>query len=256
MNIILVTGASAGMGMEFVKQVDLRFPKVDEIWLVARRKERLQELANSCKHKCRVIDLDLTEDDSFIILESLLEQENAQIRLLINNAGFGVIGTFSKLKRRELTDMVRLNAEALTAINSVCIPFMKKNSRIILIASSAAFMPQPSFAVYAATKSFVLSLAYALSEELRKEKIYVTAVCPGPVNTEFFDIAEKYGKILPIKKFFMSKPEAVVKKALIDSRNKKTVSVYGIASKFMRIWGKILPYKLLVRIINMLYKEE
>ena len=254
MNIILVTGASAGMGMEFVKQIDKKFPNVDEFWLIARRKDKLQALANSCNHKCRVVDLDLTDEDSFEILDCLLKQENAKIRLLINNAGFGIIGKYTELSRSELTGMVRVNAEALTAVNSVCIPYMMKNSRIILMASSAAFMPQPSFAVYAATKSFVLSLAYALNAELKKDKIYVTAVCPGPVNTEFFDIAEKHGKILPIKKFFMAKPENVVKKALVDARNKKSVSVYGFASNCMRVWGKIFPHKLVSQIIMMMYK--
>ena len=79
MNIILVTGASAGMGMEFVKQIDKKFPNVDEFWLIARRKDKLQELANSCNHKCRVVDLDLTDEDSYEILDCLLKQENAKI---------------------------------------------------------------------------------------------------------------------------------------------------------------------------------
>lgn len=253
MNIILVTGASSGMGKEFVLQVDKHFPKVDEIWLIARRKERLQELANQCKHTCRILDLDLTDSDSYIILEELLKQENPKITLFINNAGMGIIGTFAKMKCQEMTETVRLNCEAVTAVNSICIPYMKKNSRLIMMSSCAAFIPQPGFSVYAASKSFVLSLARALKEELKEKKIYVTAVCPGPVMTEFFDKAEKYDRILGIKKFFMANPESVVKKALIDSKNKKAVSVYGLSSKFMQVAGKILPHGILIKITNLLY---
>ena len=127
---------------------------------------------------------------------------------------------------------------------------MKKNSRIIQLASSAAFMPQPDFAVYAATKSYVYSLSRALSEELRQRKIYVTAVCPGPVDTPFFDIAEKDGKTLAIKKLTMASPEKVVEQAISDSFHKKRTSVYNPYIKMFYVLAKIIPHQWILYIMR------
>ncbi len=247
-NIIIITGASSGMGQEFVRQSDLRFPNVDEIWLIARRKEKLSEIATSCKHKCRVLAYDLCESKAIEEISELLQSERPQITMLVNSAGYGILGPFYKdaAWMKEQTGMIELNCEALTAITYICIPYMKRGGRIIQLASSAAFLPQPIFAVYAATKSYVLSFCRAINEELRKEKIYVTAVCPGPVDTEFFDRAEKGTERLFIKKFFTAKPDKVVQKALLDARNKKEISVYSLPMQAFFIAGKLLPHKLML----------
>ncbi len=247
-NIIIITGASSGMGQEFVRQSDLRFPNVDEIWLIARRNEKLNEIATSCKHKCRVLAYDLCEPKAIEEISELLQSERPQITMLVNSAGYGILGPFYKDAAwlKEQTGMIELNCEALTAMTYICIPYMKRGGRIIQLASSAAFLPQPNFAVYAATKSYVLSFCRALNEELRKEKIYVTAVCPGPVDTEFFDRAEKGTERLFIKKFFTAKPDKVVQKALLDARNKKEISVYSLPMQAFFIAGKLLPHKLML----------
>lgn len=277
-NIIIITGASSGMGKEFVKQVDAHFPKVDEIWLIARRRDVLQEVADSCNHTCRVLALDLCAEESIKALREMLQQEKPNIRLLVNSAGYGILGPFyqdmngSKKEEKvagnsvgmdvyreddfeimqEQTGMVDLNCRVLTEVTYSCIPYMKANARIIQLASSAAFLPQPKFAVYAATKSYVLSFSRALNQELRSKKIYVTAVCPGPVNTEFFDRAEKGQDTLLIKKLVMAKPEKVVIKALQDARDKKEMSVYGFLIQAFWLWAKMVPHKWILGILRFL----
>ena len=264
-NVVIITGASSGMGKEFVKQVDVCFPNVDEIWLIARRKEVLEELALSCKHSCRTLAYDLSEKTSLESLRYLLQTEQPSIQLLVNSAGYGILGLFcnaetsepitksglyNEEKLKDQTGMISLNCEALTAMTYLCIPFMKRDGRIIQLASSAAFLPQPKFAVYAATKSYVLSFSRALNEELRQLPVYVTAVCPGPVDTEFFERAEKGSDTLFIKKIVMAKPKNVVAKALKDSQNKKEVSVYGIWMQLFYFMSKILPHKFLLMIMR------
>lgn len=244
MNIIIVTGASSGMGREFVKQIDVHFPKVDEIWLVARRKDRLLQVAAGCHHKCRVMALDLLNESDMLQFASSLNRYAPNIRLLINSAGFGILGQFKELPLKEQIDMIQLNCMALTKLTYLSLPFMERGSRVIQLASSAAFFPQSGFAVYAATKSYVLSLSRALSEELRKDGIIVTSVCPGPVETEFFDRAEQGQGTLAIKKYVMAKPEQVVAQALRDSRNKKTVSIYGWPIKLLYLVSKTVPQPL------------
>ena len=256
-NIIIITGASSGMGKEFVKQCDLHFPNVDEFWLIARRKDRLNEIASSCRHKCRVLNYDLSESKSIEEIRDLIKDVQPQITMLVNSAGYGIFGPFVNENPtdemfNEQTGMVRLNCEALTAITYLCIPYMKRGSRIIQLASSAAFLPQPNFAVYAATKSYVLSFCRALNAELRSRKIYITAVCPGPVDTEFFERAEQGANRLFIKKFFNAKPDKVVAKALQDARNKKEISVYSLPMQAFFFISKLLPHKLILIIMRLL----
>lgn len=256
-NIIIITGASSGMGKEFVKQCDLHFPNVDEFWLIARRKDKLNEIATSCRHKCKVLNYDLSESQSITKIRGILQAKQPQITMLVNSAGYGILGPFVKENPtaeslNEQTGMVQLNCESLTAITYLCIPYMKGGARIIQLASSAAFIPQPNFAVYAATKSYVLSFCRALNEELRNRKIYITAVCPGPVDTEFFDRAEQGANRLFIKKFFNAKPDKVVAKALQDARNKKEISVYSLPMQAFFFISKLLPHKLMLVFMRLL----
>jgi len=264
-NIIIITGASSGMGREFVRQVDTRFPKVDELWLIARSEDKLNEIAASCMHKCRVLAYDLCNRQAQEELEQLMVNEQPQITMHVNSAGYGILGPFNdtqntpdlkaetesmQFARDEQIGMVDLNCTALTFMTHLCIPYMKKNGRIIQLASSAAFLPQPKFAVYAATKSYVLSFCRALNEELRKQKIYITAVCPGPVDTEFFNRAEKGSDRLFIKQFVMAKPDKVVAKALLDARNKKEISVYSLPMQVFFIISKVLPHKFILFVMR------
>ncbi len=153
--------------------------------------------------------------------------------------------------------MIDLDMRALTALTRLSIPYLSKKSRIINFASMAAFLPQPSFAVYAACKSYVLSFSRALNEELRGTGCVVTAVCPGPVRTEFFDIAETSGRIPFYKLFFMADPDKVVRKAFRDSVTGRDISIYGASMNAFALMTKLLPHSFIffiMRRINRLMK--
>ncbi|MEY8337239.1 SDR family NAD(P)-dependent oxidoreductase [Lachnospiraceae bacterium 62-35] len=249
--IAVITGASSGMGREMVYELADRFRSIEEIWVIARREDRLLELRDKVTADIRTFALDITDKRDLEQLKKVLEKERPNVKFLVNAAGYGKIGRVGKVSLEEEAGMTALNCEALAAVTHVVLPFISDHSRIIQFASAAAFLPQPKFAVYAATKAFVLSYSRALNEELRQRDICVTAVCPGPVKTEFFDIAETTGKIPLYKKLAMAKPERVVKKAVSDSCMGKSISVYGFLMKLFFILSKVMPHKLLLSCMNM-----
>ena len=209
------------------------------------------------RHETRIFAMDITDEEALEELETKVKKSKATVCMLINCAGYGLMGEFAKVERKEETGMVRLNCEALTNITHCMIPYMKRGSRIIQMASCAAFMPQANFAVYAATKAYVLRFSQALGEELRGRGIYVTSVCPGPVDTPFFDIAERYGKTLAIKKTTIVPAKRVVKQALKDSLYKKSKSVCSLPIKGVGLLAKILPHELILFALRgMRYHDE
>ena len=238
------------MGLEFALQLDNIFHNIDEIWLIARRKKELLQVAQYMEHTTRVLDMDLTNSAHMQRLERLLREEKPVIRMLVNCAGYGIMGDFSEGDKRELLGMIDLNCHALTEMTYLCIPYMRKNSRIIQLASSAAFLPQPDFAVYAASKSYVYSFSRALARELAPRKIYVTAVCPGPVDTPFFDIAEKSGSTLGIKKLTIAKADKVVQQAIADSYKKKEHSVYSRVIRSFELLAKVVPHSVILKMMS------
>lgn len=240
------------MGVEFALQLDNVFRNIDEIWMIARRKKEMLEVAQYLEHTTRVLDMDVTNEADIKKLKKLLADEKPTIRMLINCAGYGIMGHFSQSDIREELGMIDVNCKALTQMTYLCIPYMKKNSRIIQLASSAAFLPQPDFAVYAATKSYVYSFSRALNQELRTRKIYVTAVCPGPVDTPFFDIAEKTGSTLAVKKLTLVRADQVVEKAIADSYHKRERSVYGAWIKSFEVAAKIIPHRAILELMRFL----
>lgn len=252
MIIAVVTGASSGIGKEFVKQISEKYKTIDEIWVIARRTERLEELKDEIDHVLiRTIACDITDNSQMKIYRDMLKINEPSIRVLVNAAGYGMIGKFAELSEKDNVGMCELNCTALTRMISMSIPYMnEKRANIINMASSAAFAPQPSFAVYAATKSYVLNLSTALNKELREKNITVTAVCPGPVNTEFFDIAETYNSVKIYKKMFKAKTSKVVARALRDAYHSSHISVYGISMKGFRTISKILPHNFIVKFIK------
>lgn len=253
MNSIIITGASSGIGLEFALQLDTSFSNIDEIWLIARREDRLQELAKVMLHKVRIIPMDITDEYAMDDFEQLLDTHDVTVRMLINCAGYGLMGRFDTISLEEQLGMLTTNCEALTRLTYLCLPYMRPNSRIIQLASSAAFLPQPGFAVYAATKAYVLSFSKALSEELREYGIYVTAVCPGPVDTEFFEVAERYQATLGVKKLTMETAEHVVESAIKASYLRKDLAVCGLPMKTFHALSKALPHGLLLRVLRYLH---
>lgn len=241
MRIVVITGASSGIGAEFARQLD-KEGWFDSFLLIARREDRLLELSGQLRHPSRILAKDITENGFPDTLLKELEDSKAQIRMLINCAGYGIAGHFAERNLTEQTGMVLLNCAALTNVTGVCIPFCESKCRILQAASAAAFLPQPGFAVYAATKAFVLSFSRALGAELRDRQITVTAFCPGPVDTEFFDIAEKYQKSAFLKKKIMLPASVVVSEVIAAAKRKQKVVIPGVLMKLLGVGAKIVPH--------------
>lgn len=241
MKIALVTGASSGMGREFCRIMDNEF---DALWIIARRENRLIELKNQLKTPCKIFPLDLSKSESFEVIENALKEENAEVKCLVNCAGFGVFGRYDEISNQTQQDMIDINVKALVSMCNTCLPFMNKGGRIINLCSSSSFFPLAEFNVYASTKAFVSAYSRALSVELKDRKISVTSVSPGWVETEFFTHAEKSSaKHAPKYYKPMYSAKQVVEKAYKDSKKGKMESVCGLFVKTHKILGKLLPYK-------------
>lgn len=246
MNVAIITGASSGMGKWFAAYSRVFFPDIEEIWLIGRNLKRLSKVSDSLHSDSLIFAIDLSRDEDIAGFEALLKKRQPNIKLLVNSAGMGIVGDFKKLSTADCTNIIRLNCEALTNVTRLALDYMGRDSRIINLSSSAAFVPQAGFAVYAATKSYVLSFSRALNRELKDSGIYVTAVCPGTVNTPFLTTATRYEPIKPYKRFFMAQEKSVVIAALWDSKRKKAKSIYGIWMKAFRILCKFVPVRVLL----------
>ena len=190
----IVTGASSGMGEEFALEI-ARQKRCDEVWLIARRKERLDALCKKIEAEKSVVPravcMDISGREGVERFAKLLEKEGGDftVGILVNNAGFGTYGPFSETDVMRELDMIDLNCTALTGLCGVSLPYMTKGSLIINTASLASFSPLGNFAVYAATKAYVLNFTLALAAEVRDRGIRVCALCPGSVSTEFAEVA-------------------------------------------------------------------
>ncbi len=245
MRIAVVTGASSGIGREFVRQID-KAETFDEIWVIARRKDRLETLAAETRAPLRILPLDLTKKESIDEYTSLLAAERPAVAVLVNGSGFGRFGAFADYPLLDYGDMIDLNSKALVFMTYVTLPYMKAGGRIYEMGSLSSFQPVPYINVYGATKAFVLSFSRALNAELQKSGIRVMAVCPGWVRTEFFDHAVTDNTIKYYNRFY--EPETVVKNALRDMKRGKDVSVCGVPVKAQVLAVKLLPHKMIMRI--------
>lgn len=240
--IAVITGASSGMGRQFALTLD-SYGEFDEIWAIARRKERLEQL--KAPYPVRPVALDLSDQNSFSEYKELLEKEKPTIGLLINASGFGKFDAVMDTGLTENLNMVDLNCKAVIAMCQISIPFMKAGSQIINIASVAAFQPLPYINVYAATKAFVVSYSRALNRELKD--IHVMALCPFWTKTEFFDRAVSENKV--VKKYIaMYLPEDIIKRAWRDAHRHKDVCMYGFKAKGQALLVKILPHSLVMKV--------
>lgn len=242
--IAIVTGASSGMGREFVKKLDNE--NLDAIWVVARRADRLEELKNEVKTPIKVIACDLTKNASTLF--DILENEKPEIKILVNCSGYGKFGHTDAVPVEESLGMIDLNVKALVEVTQKAIPFMAKDSHIVELCSLSSFQPVPYLNVYASTKAFVLSYSQGLNAELKDRKIHVMAVCPGWVETEFFARAETEQKdaVTYFNKIYKAKD--VIDTAYKDMYKKKAVSVHGLRIKFQVLLVKLLPHSLVIKI--------
>ncbi|MCF7805269.1 MAG: SDR family NAD(P)-dependent oxidoreductase [Candidatus Marinimicrobia bacterium] len=236
MNIALVTGASSGLGWEFARQIDSDF-SLDEIWLVARRKDRLHELASGLKTAAKVFPLDLREPECLQYLGDGLAENQPHLRLLVNNAGFGKRGRFSDIPLAPQLDMIDLNIRALVHLTYLGLEYMDAGDRIIQVASSAGFLPMGNFATYSSTKAFIINFSTALGAELHERGITVTAVCPGPVDTEFQSVAGSKDR----PQLINATAQDVVTKAMQDLKRSRSFSIYGFIVKLVPVLARIAP---------------
>ena len=249
MKIAILTGASSGLGREFALRIREKFPEIEQVWLVARRADRLEELASLlADDRCsaRVLPMDLCGDFE-AEYAALLEREKPRVALLINNAGCGYLDTFELADPGKLRRMTDLNVTALTLFTRLTLPYMGWGARIINIASIASFVPNPRMAVYSSTKAYVASLSRALREELRGRGVVVTCVCPGPMDTEFLDVGGVRGNSHKFELLPYCNPGFVAKGALNASLNRHAVYTPRLFYKLYRGVAKVLPQALLVK---------
>ena len=249
MNIAIVTGASSGMGREFVLQLS-EYAKVDEIWAIARRKEALESLGSEVAVPVRPLALDLEKDESFDTLRQLLEVEKPRIQLLVNAAGFGHFGAYHKTDVEDECRMIDLNCKALVRMTRLCLPYIPSGGHILQLDSLSAFQPVPYITTYGATKAFVLSYSRAMNQELKKSGIRMMAMNPGWVKTEFFDRALRTNTEGEVQYFNrLYEAEDVVRTGLRDLyRTRKDYSVHGLPVKFQVLLVKLVPHSIVMKI--------
>ncbi len=247
MKIAVITGASSGMGREFARQLTAA-EKFDELWVIARRAERLEELKQELSQPVRVVPLDLTKKECLKQYEALLAEEKPEVSLLINCSGFGKFGRYDQIPLQDAMDMIDLNCKALVAVTQLTLPYIPDGGRILQVDSLSAFQPVPYLTVYGATKSFVLRYSQGLWAELQPRKIHVMAFCPGWVKTEFFDHAEETSNdaVTYFNKWFTA--EEAVRIALKDLKKKKLVSVPSFVNKAQTLLVRLLPERIVMKI--------
>ncbi len=243
--IAVITGASSGMGREFVLALD-REEQFDELWLIARRKERLTALGNEVRAVVRPIPADLCEQAGLDAYRAMLEAEAPDVRVLVNAGGFGRFGAFTSLPLEDQLRMIDLNDKALVAMTYLTLPYMSAGSCIYQLGSLSSFQPVPYINVYGASKAFVLSFSRALGVELKKQGrgIRVMAVCPGWVRTEFFDHAVVDDTIVYYNRFF--EPKQVINRALRDMKKGRDVSVCGFSVRAQVLLVKLMPHDIVM----------
>ncbi|WP_169700367.1 SDR family NAD(P)-dependent oxidoreductase [Mesotoga infera] len=245
----LITGASSGIGREFARELA---SKGYETILVARRYERLkdisEELTAQFNSPSTPVQADLSQRDDLERVSGYLYG----VDLLVNNAGFGLIGSFSVLEGEKELEMIRLNVESLYRLSKFyVIARREQGGGIINVASTAAYLPVPFMAVYAATKAFVLSFSEALSEELKDSNFKVMVLSPGPTNTEFFEVASGKSR----KVYGSMAPEKVVKKAMSAYEKSKRSVVSGFSNKVVAGGSKIAPKALLLKVAGRVFRD-
>ncbi len=244
----LITGASSGIGKDMaVILSDMGY----ELFLAARREDKLIELRNSLKTKAKIITVDLSKEGA---AQSLFEKvKNEEISLVINNAGFGTFGDFVEIPLEKELEMIDLNIKALHILTKL---FAKReNVRILNVASSAAFMPGPLLATYYATKAYVLRLSQAVNQELKRNKstASICVLCPGPVKTEFDSVAGVSFSLKGLSSKYVA--QYALKKALKGKRGKKVI-VPGITMKLSHFATRITPDCFLLQIAYFIQKRK
>lgn len=246
-NIAIITGASSGIGKEFVRLLSVK-PDIHEIWAVARRQDKLNALKAEFGEKIKVFSVDLSSTDRILELEQILKEESPNVRYLVNSAGYAKFCTYNELDVKQSVNMIDLNVSGVVAMGLVCMPYMEKGAHILNIASQSAFQPLPYLNIYSATKAFVRNYTRALNVELKERGITATAVCPGWMKTDLIESAKMESDKTTNNFFGIVTADVVAKKALRDADAGNDISVYSLYVKLAHLVAKILPQRLMMKL--------
>ena len=246
MKIAIITGASSGMGAEFVKNIDRE--GCGELWLVARREDRLKEIAEGCATPTRIVPLDLTDDASFDKIETELKAAGAEVAWLVNSAGFGEFGEVGVQSIDTQMRMIDLNVKATVRMCNLVCPYLAKGSHIVNLGSGSVFNPLPYFNIYSSSKTFILQYSRALYYELKDRGVCVSVFCPGWVRTEFFRHTRDDKVRSPKSYKPMTEPADVVAYCMKKAKKGRCFIVHGWFTKTQHLLSKILPRSVLTRI--------
>lgn len=254
----LITGASSGIGEEFARQLAARGHNV---FLVARREDRLRDLAAELERvngvRAQYVAADLSDTAQVEALPGKLRESGLVVEILINNAGFSTVGDVHRNPDRQL-GMVRVNIEALVSLTVAFLPEMTERGRgaVIQVASSVAFQPIPVQSVYSASKAFVLHFSEATAAELKGTGVTMTALCPGPVRTEFVEAAGfKKSEQEMAPSMLWSTAEEVAKAGLDAADKGKRVIVPGITNRFTTTFGRHGPRSIVLGPMSSIYRR-
>lgn len=245
----LVTGASSGIG----KEIALYLDKLGyEVILVARNKEKLESVAKTLTHKPKIIVMDLQQVEDIKSLYVLVK--NDDIDILVNNAGFGLCGNFTDIELSKELEMIDINIKAVHILTKLFLKDMKRKNRgyVLNVASSAAFESGPLMATYYSTKSYIYRLTEAINYELKKEKVnvHVSCLCPGPVDTNFNNVANVKFSVKPLK------ADYVAKYAVDKMFNNKMLIIPGLKMKLAKFFGRFLSDKALMRMTYRIQRRK
>lgn len=250
---VLITGATSGLGYDFVK---LFANDNYNLVLVARNTEKMQQIKKAYSHlNVTVISKDLSSRDAAKEVYEEIKEQGIHIDVLVNNAGFGLMGKFDKLDLQEQVNMIQLNVTALTELTHYFLPLMKERNsgRILNVASTAAFQPGPLMAVYYATKAYVLSFSEALVEELSGSGVTVTTLCPGATKTNFGSVANVEGT----KMFSRAMTsDLVAKEGYAGLMAGKRVIITGSVNKLGALSAKFLPRSIAAKVAKYVAGEK
>jgi len=242
MKIAIISGASSGIGKAIAKELDCL--GLDELWLIGRSEEKLKSAQKELKTRTTLLPLDLSQACSFEKIKDCLSSGPYKIEYLVASAGVGYTGDVEANTATQISSMIDLNCRGLTLLINTAIPYLAANCKILTVASGAGFLPQADFAVYAATKAYVISLSRALQKELKSKKAHVTALCPGPVDTDFFSSLEN---VKEYKKKYLISPEKAAKKGLKAVCKNKAICTPTLSMKALHFFAKVLPTSLLLK---------
>lgn len=248
MSLAVITGASSGLGSCYVDAVTKLFPEIDELWLIARREDRLKEAASKHADKrCVIIPMDLSDMNSYEAFSEKLRQEKPRIQVLVNDAGIAGGGPFEEMDLSRMLNIIDLNCRGATAVTRLCLPYMVDGGTILEVSSTSAFVPNTNLIVYSASKAYVSSFCLGLREELRHRKINVCAMCPGLMLTEMNRHTGKIELTRRQKRLPVIDPKTAALQSLKAAKKGRAVYTTGAFYKCYRLLAKLVPHTLLVK---------